>query len=117
MVVTGPEGRPDPAGLLRRREARTEAALRRMADRSPAAFFASDILWLEGHPTTALPGHQRRLLLEKLELSGPRWRAAPTQAGEGSALLAAARAQGLAGVVARRLNGAYEDGSLLFVPA
>ena len=41
----------------------------------------------------------------------------PAAPGEGSALLAAARAQGLAGVVARRLDGGYEPGSLRFVPA
>ena len=117
LVVTGGDGRPDPAGLERRRTAKGNAAVRRLADRSPAAFFAGDLVWLEGHDTTRLPFRQRRLLLERLELSGPGWHTAPAAPGEGAALLAAARAQGLAGVVARRLDGGYEPSSLRFLPA
>ena len=116
LVVTGPDGRPDAEQLRRRAEARTDAVLRRLAGRAPAALFLADLVWLEGHATTPLPFGQRRALLDRLELSGPTWRTAPTRAGDGSSLLAAARAQGLAGVVGRRLDGGYEPGSLLFVP-
>ena len=117
LVVTGPGGRPDPTALARRLSAKGDAALRRLATRSPAAFFATDVVWLEGHDTTALPYRQRRRLLERLELSGPSWHASPSSPGDGAALLVAARAQGLAGVVARRLDGAYEPDSLRFIPA
>ena len=117
MVAAGPDGRPD-AGLLRRRaEARTDAALRRVAEHAPAAFFATDVVWLEGHPTTSLPWRQRRQLLEQLRLDGPAWRTAPSHLGQGMALLDASRAQGLAGVVARKVDAGYEPGALLLVPA
>ena len=106
-VVTGVHGRPDTEALERRLKAKADGAVRRLAARSPAAFFAADLVWLEGHPTTALPFHQRRALLERLEFAGPAWRTAPALAGEADPLLAAASAQGLAGVVARRLEGAY----------
>lgn len=115
LVVTGPDGRPDPAALARRRAAKGDTAVRRLGGRSPAAFLATDLVWLEGHDTTALPYRQRRLLLERIELSGPSWRTAPTSPGDGAALLAAARDQGLPGVVARRLDGGYEPTSLRFV--
>lgn len=117
LVVTGPDGRPDPAALARRRAAKGDTAVRRLAGRSPAVFFATDLVWLEGHDTTALPFRQRRLLLKRIELSGPSWRAAPSSPGDGTALLAAARDQGLPGVVARRLDGGYEPAALRFVPA
>jgi bifunctional non-homologous end joining protein LigD len=117
LVVTGAGRRPDPEAQARRAQARGEAALRRQAARSPAVFFAADLVWLEGHSAAPLPYRQRRSLLERLELSGPAWETAPSRPGEGTALLAAARAQGLAGVVARRLDGPYETGSVRLTPA
>lgn len=117
LVVTGTDGRPDPAGLLHRARARSDSALRRLAERSPANFLATDILWLEGHPTTTLPYRQRRALLEKLELDGPTWRTVPSHPGEGTALLEASRAQGLPGVVARHLDGGYDVEHIVFIPA
>ena len=116
-VVTGADGRADRAALERRRTAKGDAAVRRLAAKSPAAFFAGDLVWLEGHDTTALPYRQRRALLERLEFAGPAWQTAPAVEGQGAALLEAARQQGLAGVVARRLDGGYEPESLRFVPA
>ncbi|HSH58921.1 MAG TPA: hypothetical protein VK988_04620, partial [Acidimicrobiales bacterium] len=105
------------ASLARRGEARSDAALRRLAEHSPVTFFAADVVWLEGHGTAALPHRERRALLEQLELAGPAWQAVPVHPGEGSALLTAAATQGLAGVVARRSEGGYEVESLRFVPA
>ena len=83
--------------------------------REPATLLVADLLWLEGHATTGLPGRDRRRLLEQLDLSGPQWQTVPAHVGEGAALLDAVRAQGLAGIRARRLDGPYE--SPLFVPA
>ena len=117
LFVTGADGRPDPTGLSRRQAARGDAAVRRLAGRSPATFLAADVVWLEGHDTTALPYRQRRRLLERIDLSGPSWHTAPASPGAGAALLTAARDQGLAGVVARRLDGGYEPGSLRFISA
>ncbi|MGH9179970.1 MAG: hypothetical protein ACRD0N_15670, partial [Acidimicrobiales bacterium] len=98
-------------------QARGDAALRRQAARSPAVFFAADLVWLEGHSAAPLPYRQRRSLLAQLDLSGRAWQTAPSQPGEGTALLAAAREQGLAGVVGRRLDGPYDTASLRLVPA
>ena len=117
LVVTGADGRPDPEALRRRGVARSPAALRRLAERSPATFFLTDVVWLEGHSTAALPYRERRRLLDRLALEGPAWRTAPSHPGEGTALLAASRAQGLAGVVGRRLDGGYGAEDLCFVPA
>ena len=117
VVAVGPDGRPEAGALSRRSEARGDATLRRLAERAPVTFFAADVVWLEGHSTTGLPYHQRRRLLDQLELTGANWQATPSHPGEGAALLRAARDQGLAGVVGRRLEGGYEPGDLRLVPA
>lgn len=117
LIVTGAGGRPDPDALGYRGRAKSEAALRRIADRSPASFLAADVLWLEGHSTAALPYRQRRALLDRLELDGPSWRTAPSHPGDGTTLLDATRAQGLPGVVARHLDGGYDADHVRFIPA
>ncbi|MDP9402861.1 MAG: ATP-dependent DNA ligase [Actinomycetota bacterium] len=121
LVVTGADGRPDPHALTHRARARARAksenALRRLADRSPAGFLAGDVVWLEGHPTTSLPYRQRRTLLDRLQLDGPSWRTAPSHPGDGAVLLEATRAQGLPGIVARHLDGVYDAEHVRFVPA
>jgi bifunctional non-homologous end joining protein LigD len=118
VTALGRAGRPEAVWLERRAGARSDAALRRMADQFPVTFFAGDVVWLEGHPTTGLPQRERRRLLDQLELAGPNWQATPAHPGDGSALLQAARDQGMAGVVGRRLEGGYEPGgALVFVPA
>lgn len=117
VVALGPDGRPDGGSLARRAEARSDAALRRLAEHSPVTFFAADVVWLEGHGTAALPHRERRTLLDQLQLAGPAWQTVPDHPGDGSALLEAVRTQGLAGVVARRIDGGYEPGSLRLIPA
>jgi len=94
----------DPAALARRAALRSDSARRRAAREKPLAFVAADVLWLEGHPTDSLPFPERRRLLEGLELAGPAWQTVPSHPGEGRALLAASREQGLAGVLARPLD-------------
>jgi bifunctional non-homologous end joining protein LigD len=117
VMALDADGRPDDASLGRRAEARSDAALRRLAEHSPVTFFAADVVWLEGHSTAALPYRERRTLLGRLELAGPSWQTVGAHPGDGSALLKATRTQGLAGVVARRSDGGYESESLRFVPA
>jgi bifunctional non-homologous end joining protein LigD len=74
-----------------------------------AAFFADDLVWLDGHSAASLPFADRRRLLEQVPFEGPSWRLGPLQ-DDGAALLAAAREQGLAGVIARKRDGRYEPG-------
>lgn len=111
VVVLGPDGRPDAERLEHRRRASSESAVRRLARSMPAVYLVFDLLWLEGHHTTSLPYAERRRLLDELELDGPAWRVPPSHVGEGDALLAAARAQGLPGIVAKRLDSPYAPGT------
>jgi bifunctional non-homologous end joining protein LigD len=104
---------PDPAALERRLGLHRDAAVRRHADQDPAVFLAADLLWLEGHSTTPLAGRDRRALLDRLALKGPRWDTLPTHPGDGDTLLEAVRAQGLPGVRARALDRPYETPLLI----
>ncbi len=76
----------------------------------PVVYVVFDLLWLEGHSTLDLPYSDRRRLLEQLELDGPWWRTPAHREGDGQALLQASREQDLEGIVAKRLDSAYEPG-------
>jgi bifunctional non-homologous end joining protein LigD len=103
-------GRPSFERLQRRMHVESESAIRRLRRDVPVVYTMFDLLWLDGHSTMALPYTERRRLLEELNLAGPCWHTPAYHAGEGSALLEATRAQGLEGVVAKRLDSPYEPG-------
>lgn len=103
IVCLDSDGHPDFAAI----RARLTGA--RSPRQSWLAFMAFDVLCLDGEPTTHLPYHQRRQLLEDLRLQGPTWRA-PASFDESDPLLAATRDLGLEGVVAKRLDSPYQAG-------
>jgi bifunctional non-homologous end joining protein LigD len=111
VVALDERGKPDFGLLQRRMHLASEAAVRQRRGDTPVTYMIFDLLYLNGHSTTALPYAERRKLLEQLDLDGPGWRVpAAYQAGEGQALLAASKQQGLEGIVAKRLAGSYEPG-------
>ncbi|MEV4754639.1 DNA polymerase ligase N-terminal domain-containing protein [Micromonospora sp. NPDC049559] len=69
-----------------------------------------DLLWLEGADSTGLPYAERRELLDGLALAGPYWQTPPHFTGGGRYALRTSREQGLAGVVAKRLDSPYRPG-------
>jgi bifunctional non-homologous end joining protein LigD len=69
-----------------------------------------DLLWLDGHSLMGLPYSERRARLAELELEGPRWRTPEYVVGRGADMLAATKAQGLEGILAKRLDAPYEPG-------
>lgn len=75
--------------------------------KTPATLFLEDVIWLDGHPTHPLAFSARRSLLEDLELDGETWKTSPLY-DDGAVLLEAARAQGLAGVLAFRCDAPLE---------
>jgi DNA ligase D-like protein (predicted 3'-phosphoesterase) len=74
-----------------------------------AAFFANDLVWLDGHAAAPLPFDDRRRLLDQLDFAGPSWRVGPLH-DDGAALLRAVAEQRLAGVIGRRRVSPYEPG-------
>jgi bifunctional non-homologous end joining protein LigD len=103
--------RPDADLLARRKAPKDSAAAKRAAERTPVQFLAYDLLWLEGHSTVELVRYaERRELLEGLAVAGDNWQTPPYFPGGGEFALEAARAQGLTGVVAKRLDSPYLPG-------
>jgi bifunctional non-homologous end joining protein LigD len=99
------------AALQSRMHVADAARARRLAQHTPVTYVLFDVLHLDGHETVALPYEDRRVLLEDLGLSGPRWQTPPYLRGGGPDALAASRDLGLEGVVAKRLASAYHPGA------
>ena len=109
-VAFDPEGRPSFELLQSRMHLASERAVHTRMREIPVTYVIFDLLSLEGHPTLALPYRDRRKLLAELGLHGPSWRTPAHREGGGAALLDASKEQGLEGIVAKRLDSAYEPG-------
>ncbi|MGH2895349.1 MAG: DNA ligase D [Solirubrobacteraceae bacterium] len=110
IVAFGDDGRPSFERLQRRINVSSASAVRRLSASTPVVYAIFDLLYLDGHSLMALPYGQRRARLDGLELGGPAWRVPAVHPGRGSALLQATEAQGLEGIVAKRLDSRYEPG-------
>jgi len=75
-----------------------------------AAFYAFDVLEIDGRETMSLPYEQRRSLLADVLEAGSNWAVPAHRVGDGGALLEATAAQGLEGVMAKRLGSTYVPG-------
>jgi bifunctional non-homologous end joining protein LigD len=75
-----------------------------------AYLWIGDVLHVDGRDACRLPFRERRALLERLPLDGPRWRLAPVFPGAGPEVLAAAKQQNLPYVVAKDPDSPYEPG-------
>jgi bifunctional non-homologous end joining protein LigD len=110
IVALDELGRPSFQDLQRRMGlSKPETIVRRMEE-IPATYVAFDLLWLDGEPVHQLPYEERRELLTGLAFEGPAWRAPSAHFGEGQPFYDAIRAQGLEGVVAKRLGRPYRPG-------
>ncbi len=96
LVVLDASGRPNFV-MLQRHE-------------TQVAFYAFDVLQIEGTDCIALPYEQRRALLGALVEAGPNWMVPAHRIGDGAALLEVTAAQGLEGVMAKRLGSPYQPG-------
>ncbi len=110
VVAFGPDGRVNFGALQPRMHVSAASQARRLMKTIPVAYFVFDLLHLDGRSTVELPYRERRRLLESLELRGPHWQTPPYFAGHGEAAMATSEAQGLEGVVAKRLDSPYRAG-------
>jgi bifunctional non-homologous end joining protein LigD len=110
LVALDDDGRPSFERLQPRMHVKGESQVRRLVSSVPVTFFAFDVLHLDGRSTLDLRYEERRELLESLELEGKRWQTPPAWFGDGASVLAAAKEQGLEGVVAKRLDSVYRPG-------
>lgn len=107
-IVALVDGRPEFGALQDRMHVtRPTAAL---VAAVPITFVAFDCLRLGERHLLREPYDARRAVLETLRLAGPGWQAPPPFLTDGAAVLAASRAQGLEGVVAKRRDSPYSPG-------
>ena len=111
VIAFGDDGRPSFQKLQARMHLASESAVRRAAASSPVTYVIFDLLFLEGRSLLALPYEQRRERLRELDLNGAAWQTPAHHVGNGAALLEATKANGLEGLVAKRLDAAYVPGS------
>jgi bifunctional non-homologous end joining protein LigD len=109
VLVPGAGGRDS---IDRRLGARSESTIRRLSRDQPVAAVLFDVLWLDGHAVLDRPWTERRALLDDLGLDGPAWRTPQAHVGEGGELVEAARDRGVGGLVAKRMDSAYQPGKL-----
>jgi bifunctional non-homologous end joining protein LigD len=110
VVSIGEDGRPSFQRLQGRMHLTSEHAVRRLSEREPVTYIAFDLLHLDGRSLMARPYLERREALLGLGLAGSAWQAPAHHLGDGAALLAASRAQGLEGILAKRTDSPYTPG-------
>jgi len=110
VVAFDADGRPSFQKLQGRMHLTSEHAVRRLSQSDPVHYVVFDLLWLDGRSLMELPYTERREQLVELGLSGPTWRTPANHAGDGAAMLEASRAQGLEGIIAKRLDCGYTPG-------
>jgi bifunctional non-homologous end joining protein LigD len=110
VVAFDADGRPSFQKLQGRMHLTSEHAVRRLSQSDPVHYVIFDLLWLDGHSLMALPYSERRERLVELDLNGPTWRTPANHVGDGAAMLQASKAQGLEGIIAKRLDCPYTAG-------
>jgi bifunctional non-homologous end joining protein LigD len=112
-IVALGNGVPTFGALADRMHVRDVARIARLAEANPVTLLAFDLIRLDGEDLARRPLRERRRLLESLGLGVPSIAAVvqvPATYDDGPALLEAAEAQGLEGIVSKRWTSAYHPG-------
>jgi len=102
-------GLPSFELLQRRITVADAAAIAAMARKEPVVFFAFDLLYLNGRDLRGVALEERKRLLKEILTPGDLVRYSEHFTGKGAELFAAARAQGLEGIVGKRRRSFYES--------
>ncbi|HEY8437254.1 MAG TPA: DNA ligase D [Candidatus Limnocylindrales bacterium] len=100
--------RPSSAAAGSARSARSDGSSRSAP--GPLVYQVFDLLYLDGRSLLRVPLEDRKRLLRSVIKESPRVRFASHVVGEGEAFMAAARGNGLEGVVAKLRRSRYEPG-------
>lgn len=109
IIALNERGVPDFRVLADRMHVRKPATIARLAERIPVTFMVFDLLRLDGEELLGLPLSERRRRLADLDLAPSGWQV-PGEYDDGPMLLDATRAQGLEGIVSKRLYSTYRPG-------
>ena len=110
VVALGPDGRPSFGLLQQRMHLRGRDRVDRARRATPVHFMVFDLLALDGQSLVAMPLEDRLALLDEVLVPSRTIVRSDVIPGRGTALYAAAEAQGLEGVVAKRRTSRYLPG-------
>jgi bifunctional non-homologous end joining protein LigD len=110
IVTFDDGGRPSFERLQQRMHVTSSTEIARLSVEVPVEYLIFDLLWLDGHLTTALPYEDRRRLLRELVDDGATWRVPSHEVGDGHETIEFSKRFQLEGVVAKRLDSFYEPG-------
>jgi bifunctional non-homologous end joining protein LigD len=110
LVAMDAEGRPSFGQLQQRMHVTKPAQVALLRQQVPVSYLVFDLLHMGGKSLLTKPYSERRSALEALGLEGASWAVPPAFPGPGDDVLAAAKARGLEGVVAKRKDSIYEPG-------
>jgi bifunctional non-homologous end joining protein LigD len=110
VVAFDAAGTPSFELLQGRMNLSSASAVRRRMGETPVTYLAFDLLYLDGRSLLDEPYTERRGRLAELGLDGPSWQAPGEHRGDGRRLLELTAAQGLEGLVAKRLDSRYAPG-------
>ena len=110
VVALGPDGRPSFGLLQQRMHLRGAERVDRARRATPVSYMVFDLLAVDGRSLVDLPLDDRLSLLDDLLVPSRTIVRSDAVLGQGRALYAAAEAQGLEGVVAKRRSSRYLPG-------
>lgn len=113
LVAFDERGRPSFRRIQDRIHVSDARAAARRAAENSVSYLVFDLLHLGGHDLTGLAYVDRRKLLADVVPTRTNWRVPGHYVGGGTELLEAARANGLKGVMAKRLDSRYLPGEAL----
>ena len=103
------QGRPSFELLQRRINVAEPSAIARLARGYPVVFYAFDLLYLDGRDLRAAPLIERKKLLKEVLQPDDTIRYSEHFGANGLELLAAAKQQGLEGIIGKRAQSRYES--------
>jgi bifunctional non-homologous end joining protein LigD len=109
IIAFDADGRPSFGRLQQRMHVIAPGA--HLRSDVPISYVVFDLLRLDGEDITGLAYRERRTRLEALDLASGPWQVPDVHPGKGRELLAATRARGLEGIVAKRLDSPYRPGA------
>lgn len=111
IVALDDKGVPRFELLQQRMGLNSDTEIRRRMQDVPVFFLIFDLLYDGGRSLMSKPYRERRAALEKLKLAGAHWQTPPVEWQDGAAMYEASGKTGLEGIVAKRTDCAYREGS------